>query len=57
MASNCCKSFLESDELSYANKTCQSITLQKGGSLDFWQMVSSVIIKSKYFIPPSRPGT
>ena len=55
-ASNCSKGFIDSDELSYADKTYQSITFQKCGSLDFWQMVSNVIIKSKSCIPPQCNG-
>ena len=35
-ASNLCKRVLEAAKLAYANKTKESITSQKLGSLDFW---------------------
>ena len=46
-ASNCCKRVLEAAKLAYANKTKESITSQKLGSHDFWQIANSVINKSK----------
>ena len=51
-ASNHCKRVLEAAKLAYANKTKQSITSQRLGSCDFWQIVNSVLIKSKSAIPP-----
>ena len=51
-ASNCCKRVLEAPKLSYANKTKESITSQKLGSQDFWQIASSVLKKDKSAIPP-----
>ena len=38
-ASNHCKRALEAAKLAYANKTKESITSQKLGSLDFWRFV------------------
>ena len=49
--SNCCKSVLEAAKLAYANKTKESITSQKLGSWDFWQIVF-VFNKGKSAIPP-----
>ena len=37
-ASNHCKRVLEAAKLAYANKTKESITSQKLGSCDFWQI-------------------
>ena len=50
-ASNCWKRVLEAAKLIYANKTKESITSQKIGSLDFWQINNSVLNKSKSAIP------
>ena len=50
-ASNCWKRILEAAKLIYANKTKESITSQKIGSLDFWQINNSVLNKSKSAIP------
>ena len=36
----------------YANKTKESITFQKLGSRDFWQIAASVLNKGKSVIPP-----
>ena len=36
----------------YANKTKESITFQKLGSLDFWGIAYSVLNKDKYAILP-----
>ena len=44
-ASNRCKRALEAAKPAYANKTKQSITSQKIGSRDFWQIASSVLHK------------
>ena len=46
-ASNCCKRVLEAAKLAYANKTKESITSQKLGSRDFWQIANSVLNKGK----------
>ena len=56
-ASNRCKRVLEAAKLAYANKTKESITSQKLGSHDFWQIANSVLNKGKSAIPPlfSRP--
>ena len=50
--SNHCKRVLEAAKLAYADKTKESITFQKLGSRDFWQIANSVLNKSKYAIPP-----
>ena len=50
--SNCCKRVLEAAKLAYANKTKESITSQKLGSHDFWQIANSVLNKGKSAIPP-----
>ena len=50
-ASNHCKRVLEAAKLAYANKTKESITSQKLGSRDFWQIANSVINKGKSAIP------
>ena len=50
-ASNHCKRVLEAAKLAYANKTKESITPQKVGSRDFWQIVNSVLNKGKSAIP------
>ena len=42
-ASNLCKRVLEAAKLAYANKTKESITSQKLGSLDLWQIANSVL--------------
>ena len=46
-ASNRCTRVLESTKLTCANKTKESITSQKLGSRDFWQIVNSVLNKGK----------
>ena len=43
---------LEATELAYATKTKESITSQKRGPRDFWQIVNSVLNKGKSAIPP-----
>ena len=50
-ASNRCKRVLEAAKLAYANKTKESITSQKLGSRDFWQIANSVLNKGKSAIP------
>ena len=63
-ASNCCKRSLESSRLAYTNKTNESITYQKLGSCDIWQIANTVLNKGKSAIPslfnspevPSAPG-
>ena len=54
--SNHCKRVLEAAKLAYANKTKESITSQKLGSHDFWQIANSVLNKSKSAIPPLFNG-
>ena len=44
-ASNCCKRVLEAAKLAYTTKTKESITSQKLGSQDFWQVANSVLNK------------
>ena len=51
-ASNRCKRVLKAAKLAYANKTKESITSQKLGSRDFWQIANSVLYKGKSAIPP-----
>ena len=51
-ASNRYKRVLEDAKLAYANKTKESITSQKLGSRDFWQIANSVLKKGKSAIPP-----
>ena len=43
--SNHCKRVLEAAKLAHANKTKESITSQKLGSRDFWQIANSVLNK------------
>ena len=56
-ASNRCKRVLEAAKLAYANKTKDSITSQKPGPRDFWQIVNSVFNKGRSAITPlfNRP--
>ena len=42
-ASNRCKRVLEGAKLAHANKTKESITSKKLGSLDFWRIANSVL--------------
>ena len=51
-ASNHYKRVLEAAKRAYANKTKESITAQKLGSHDFWQIANSVLNKCKSAIPP-----
>ena len=51
-ASNCCKRALKAAKLAYANKTKESITFQKVGSQDFWQIANSVLNEGKSAVPP-----
>ena len=55
-ASNGCKRVLEAAKLAYAYKTKESITSQKLGSHDFWQIANSVLNKGKSTIPPLFNG-
>ena len=55
-ASNHCKRVLEAAKLAYATKTKESITSQKLGSGDFWQIANSVLNKGKSAIPPLVNG-
>ena len=50
-ASNHCKRVLEAAKLAYANKTKESITSEKLGSRDFWQIANSVLNNSNSTIP------
>ena len=54
--SNQCKRVLEAAKLAYANKTKESITSQKPGSLEFWQIANSVLNKGKSAIPSLLNG-
>ena len=56
-ASNRCERVLEAAKLAYATKTKESITSQKLGSRDFWQIANTVLNKGKSAIPPlfNRP--
>ena len=54
-AGNPCKRVLEAAKLVYA-KTKESITSQKLGSRDFWQIANSVLNKVKSAIPPLFNG-
>ena len=51
-----CKGFLEAAKLAYANKTKESITSQKLGSRDFWQIAHIVLNKGKSALPPLFNG-
>ena len=53
-SSNCCKRVLKAAKVAYANKTNESITSQKHGSHDFWQIANSVLNKGKSAIPPLK---
>ena len=55
-ASNHCKRVLEAAKLAYATKTKESITSQKLGSQDFWQIANSVLNKGKSALPPLFNG-
>ena len=46
------KGVLEGAKLAYANKTKESVTCQKLGPRDFWQIANSVLNKGKSAIPP-----
>ena len=56
-ASNSCKRVLEAAKVAHATKTKESITSQKLGSRNFWQIANSVLNKGKSAIPPlfNRP--
>ena len=51
-SSNHCKRVLEAAKLAHATKTKESITSQKLGFRDFWQIANSVLNKGKSAIPP-----
>ena len=55
-ASNHCKRVLETAKLAYATKPKESITSQKLGSRDFWQIANNVLNKGKSVIPPLFNG-
>ena len=50
-ASNRCKKVLAAAKIAYASETKESITFQKRGSRDFWQIPNSVLNKGKSVIP------
>ena len=50
--SNHCKRVLQAAKLAYATKTKESMTSQKLGSRDFWQIANSFFNKDKSAIPP-----
>ena len=50
-ASNRCQRVIEAAKLVYSNKTKESITSQKLGSWDFWQIANRVLNKGKSAIP------
>ena len=49
---NHCKRVFEAAEFSYYTKRKESITSQKLGSRDFWQIENSILSKAKSAIPP-----
>ena len=51
-ASNCSKSVLKAAKHAYAYKTKESITSQKLGSHDFWQIANCVLNKGKSAMLP-----
>ena len=51
-ASSCCQRVLEAAKLAFTNKTKESITPQKRGSQDFWQIADSVLNKGKSSTAP-----
>ena len=54
--SNPCERIIEAAKLTYATKTKESITSQKLGSWEIWQIGDSVLNKSKSAIPPLFSG-
>ena len=50
--SNHCKRVLEAAKLAFVNKTKKSMTSQKLGCHDFWQIGNSVLKKGKSALPP-----
>ena len=55
-SSNHSKKVLEAAELAYSKKTKESITCQKLGFQDYWQIANSVLNKSKSALPPLFNG-
>ena len=55
-ASICCKRLLEAAKVACATKTKESISSQKLGSRDFWQIANSFLKKGKPPIPPLLNG-
>ena len=55
-ASNSCKRVFKAPKLAYANKIKESITSQKLGSQDFWQIANIVLNRGKSAIPPLFNG-
>ena len=51
-ASNHCKRVLEAAKLAYANKTKESITSEKFGSRNFWQIANSILNKDESAMSP-----
>ena len=47
-----CKRILEAAKVAYVSKTKESITSQKLGTQDFWQIAKSVLSKDKSAISP-----
>ena len=54
--SNCYKRVLEAATLAYVNKTKESITSQKLGSINLWRIAKSVLNKGKSAILPLLNG-
>ena len=54
-SSNYCKRVLEAAKHAYANKQ-ESITSQKLGSRDFWQIANNVFNNAKSVVPPLFNG-
>ena len=55
-ASKFCKRVLQAAKLAYANKAKESITSQKLGFQDFWQIANNVLSKGKSAIPALLDG-
>ena len=51
-ANSCCKRVFAAAKLAYATKTTESITSQKLGSRDVFQITNNVLTKGKSTIPP-----
>ena len=53
---NCCKKVFQDAKLACANKTKESITSQKLGSREIWQITNSLLDKGESAIPPLFNG-